>query len=363
MTLLELLIAMTLLASLGGFIVQLLRNSFDLYHAGEKRGEYGVNATVILSLLEEDLANVAHGPDGRFLLERRRLSDIALGATPFIRLVRTLPEGDAEHRFMRLAGTKTKPEGEWWGEEPAAESRETLRPASGLMEVCYALVQEGADDPGILTLYRGVHAPVLEPGGFFESSAEGETTFDLAWVRKHLRPVATGIISLDVLCAGPETREWGRPSRDRRPTSALEVWDSTRGILEGFPLTVGPASATDTRDDLYPRRIRLVLTLTRPGRPDARLAKRLGPADETLAVDAPDRLPQEGDADQDLNVAGEWMTIVKRDFGSFRVARAPLKNQAAAITHDSGTPVYVGRKFEQTINLPDPRPHYEGVPR
>jgi hypothetical protein len=361
MTILELLLAMALLAALGGFIVQLLRNSFDLYHAGEKRGEYGVNAMVVLGLLEEDLANVAHGPDGRFLLERRRLADTSLNADPFLRLVRTVPNGDLEHRFLRLAGTKTKPDGEWRGEEPLPESRETLKPASGLMEVCYALLQEPSDDPGVMTLYRGVHTPVLEPGGFFDAGEDGDAAFDAAWVRKFMVPVATGILALDVLCWGPETRDWARPARGRRPTSALETWDSTRGIMESFPLAVGPASAADTRDDLYPRRVRLVLTITRPGRPDARLARRLGPADGSLSVDATDRLPAERDADQDVNVAGEWLTIVKREFGTFQVARSPLQGKNAAITHDAGTPVYVGKTFEQTVNLPDPRPSYEGT--
>jgi hypothetical protein len=238
-----------------------------------------------------------------------------------------------------------------------------ILPASGLMEVCYALLQSPNDDPGILTLYRGVRAPALQPGGFFEPSADGETTFDVAWVRKNLTPVATGVIGLDVLCWGPNTTEWDRPSRDRRPASALEIWDSTRGILEAFPLTAGAASLKDGRDDLYPKRIRLVLTLTRPGRPDARLARRVGPAEETISVDSAERLPREGDPGQDICVQGEWMTIVKRDFGSFRVARSPVKNAAGGFAYAAGTPVYVGRKFEQTVNLPDPRPSYEGIAR
>jgi hypothetical protein len=363
MTLLELVVAMGLLAALGAFIVQLLKSSFDLYHAGEKRGEYGVNATVILSLLEDDLANVAHGPDGRFLLERRRLSDTSVNAEPFLRLVRTLPHGDAEHRFMRLAGTKTKPELEWWGGEPAPESRDSLKPGSGLMEVCYALLQEPNDDPGVLTLYRGVHSPVLEPGGFFDHGADSEVSFDQAWVKKTMAPVATGILGLDILCAGPSTRDWERPSRDKRPVSALETWDSTRGIMTSFPMFVGTASVNDTRDDLYPKRVRIALTLTRPGRPDARLAKRLVPGDDVVAVDSTDRLPREGDAEQEINVAGEWMTITKREIGGFRVARTPIKTKAGTPMYPTQTAVYSGRTFEQTINLPDPRPSYDGVGR
>jgi hypothetical protein len=362
MTLLELLIAMALLAALGGFIVQLLRNSFDLYHAGERRGEYGVNATVLLGLLEDDLANVAHGPDGRFLLERRKLSDTSGGRDPFLRLVRTVPDGDLRHRFLRLAGTRSRPEGEWRGEEPALESRETIKPSAGLMEVCYALLQESRDDPGVLTLYRGVRVPVLEPGGFFESGADGDSTFDATWARKNLRPVATGILALDLLCAGPDTRDFERPARNAAPLSAFEIWDSTRGILEDFRLRAGPASVSDARDDLYPRRVRLVLTLARPARPDARLARRLGPTDTALSVDATDRLPLEGDPDQDLNVAGEWVTILGRELGSFRVARAQ-GGRAATTTHEPGTPVFVGRTFGQTVNLPDPRPSYEGLAR
>jgi hypothetical protein len=365
MTLLELLVAMALLAALGGFIVQLMRNAFDLYSAGERRGEYGVNATVILALLSDDLSNVAHGPDGRFMLERRRLAETAQ-PQPFLRFVRTVPAGDLEHRVLRLAGTKSKPTEVWTGAEPAPESRDTIRPASGLMEVCYTLLQEPRDDPGVLTLYRGVRAPVLEPGGFFDSGGESEVTFDAAWVRKNLRPVASGILGLEILCWAPQTRDWDTAGgRDAKPDSALRTWDSSRGILDPsiFPLAVGPASATDIRDDLYPRRVRIGLTLVRPGRPDARLARRLGPADETLAVDSAERLPRENDLDQDVNIAGESVTIVKPEPGSYRIARSAKSGSAAGVIHAVGDAVYVGKRFDQTINLPDPRPSYEGLGR
>jgi type II secretory pathway component PulJ len=365
MTLLELLVAMTLLAALGGFIVQLLKNSFDLYHAGEKRGEYGVNSTVVMSLLEDDLANVAHGPDGRFLLERKRFADTSLHADPFLRFVRTVPSGDLEHRFLRLAGTKMKPELDWRGNEPAPESRDALKPASGLMEVCYALLQESRDDPGVLTLYRGVHTPVLEPGGFFDISAEAsESAFDAAWVRQNLHPVATGIIGMNVLCWGPGTRDWERAtSGARRPSSAFDTWDSTRGILDaaGFSLAAGPASILDMRDDLYPSRVRIALTLARPGRPDARLSRRLTPSDETIAVTAIDQLPNEGDDNQTVMIGGERVEIVGHEMGQKKIVRPALKPGMDGFILSAGTPVYVGKRFERTINLPDPRPSYEGV--
>jgi hypothetical protein len=358
MTLLELLVAMALLASLGSFIVVLLRDSFDLYHAGEKRGEFGINSMVILAQLEDDLSNVAHGPDGRFLLERKRLS--GGDSQPFLRFVRTIPSGDRAHGVLRLAGTKTKPDGDWAGGEPAPESRDSLKPASGMMEVCYALLHEPGDDAGHYTLYRGVHTPVLEPGGFFELSAEVEATYDEAWVRKHLRPVATGILRLDLLCWGPDTTDWDRgTSGARNPLAAFERWDSTRGILDAsaFALAVGPASAFDTRDDVYPRRVRAIVTLARTGRPDARLASKLGPSDVTLSVDATDRLPHEGDENQSVNVGGEWVDIVRHDFASKRIAPRPAP-ASGGTTHPAGTPVWVGRQFERTINLPDPRPSY-----
>jgi type II secretory pathway component PulJ len=367
MTLLELLVAMTLLAALGGFIVQLLKNSFDLYHAGESRGEYGVNSSVVMSLLEDDLANVAHGPDGRFLLERKRLAQTSLQADPFLRFVRTIPAGDLEHRFLRLAGTKPKPELDWKGREPAPESRDALKPASGMLEVCYALLQEPRDDPGVLTLYRGVRTPVLEPGGFFDLSAEtAESGYDAAWVRKNLQPIVSGILSLDILCWGPETTEWERgTSGSKKPTSAFAWWDSTRGILDGvaFSLAAGPASVLDSRDDLYPSRVRIAVTLARPGRPDARLARRLGPGEDTLVVTALEALPREGDESQLVMIAGERVEIVRHEMGQKRIARPALKPGNDGFAVPAGTAVYVGKLFERTVNLPNPRPSYEGLAR
>ncbi len=362
MTLLELLIAMALLASLGGFIVALLRNSFDMYNAGERQGEYGVNSMVILQMFEDDLANVAHGPDGRFLLERRRFG--AGSSQPFLRFVRTIPAGDREHPVLRLGGTKHQPDGDWNGGEPAPESRDSIKPASGMMEVCYALLQE-PDDTGLFTLYRGVHAPVLEPGGFFEISAEIDAmAYDETWVRKNLRAVATGILGLDVLCWGPDTRDWERgTSGGRNASSAFERWDSTRGILDpaAFLLAVGPASVADVRDDVYPRRVRIVVTLARPGRPDAHLSSKLGPADTSLSVDSPDRLPHDGDENQAVNVGGEWVEIVAHEFGSKRIVRSGTTSAKGGTILLPGTPVWVGRRFERTINLPEPRPTYDRI--
>ncbi len=364
MTLLELLVAMMLLSAMSGFLVQLMKNSFDLYEVGEKRGEHGVNATTVLSVLDDDLSNVEPGVDGRFLLERRRFGDGALAPHLFLRLIRTAPGGEDHHPVLRQSGTKGKAAGVWNGGDPGPGNRNEISPASGLIEVCYALVQEEADDPGVLTLYRGVHAPIMAGGSFFET--ENAPEYDIAWVRKTLTPLVTGILQLEILCWGPGTDAWGEQDTiggRRISGSSFVVWDSTRGLLETqvFPFAVGPASARDTRDDLYPRRVRVVVTVGRPGRPDTRLRSELKPGDREIAVQSAKRLPTEGEEDRFVMIDGEWMEILRLDSGSAQVARERRASGSPKNPSPAGTGVYVGKPFRMTVELPFSTPNYGGL--
>ena len=369
MTLLELLVAMTLLAALGGFIVQLLKNSFDLYHAGEKRGEYGVNSTVVLSLLEDDLANVAHGPDGRFLLERKRLADTSLHADPFLRFVRTVPSGDLEHRFLRLAGTKSKPE------------RRLVRARARAREPRHAQARLGADG-GLLrapagarrrrgrahALPRRAHAGP-RAGRVLRASGR-RRRLDL---RRRLgaeepesrsRPASSRSTS----SAGDRRRrDWERAtSGARKPLERVRAGGTARaGILDGtaFSLAVGPASHLRHRATTsIPSRVRIALTLARPGRPDARLSRRLAPADDMIAVTRSTSFRARATTNQTIMTsAASASNRQARVRARRRSSGAALKPGMEGFILSAGTPVYVGKRFERTINLPDPRPSYDGV--
>jgi prepilin-type N-terminal cleavage/methylation domain-containing protein len=354
MTLIELLVSMALLATLAGLIVQLLRSSFDLYAAGERRGEYAANAMVVLDRLEDDLRNVVTGPDGRFVLEQRGGGQAQL----VLRMIRTPPQGEAHHRTLRAAGTRAEPNGVYVGRDPGPESRVALAPPAGLLEVCYALVQDPDFEPGLLTLYRGEAAPALISSATF-FAADGEEP-DAAWARRRLVPVASGVLLLKLLCRGPGVDDWNETAvleGKGDAEGALGTWDSTRGMLskESFAFAIGEGSVADPRDDVYPSHVRALLVMGRVGRPEARVTRRVVPGEKDLTVDRAERLPRAEDEDRFLKVGGEWMEIAANESWGAQVQRSKRRSPVAA-AYEPGTPVYAGKTFRKTFELPPSPP-------
>lgn len=356
LTLVELLWAMGLLAALGALLMQLSRNAFEIYEQGDRRADLYQEGLAVLEQIEDDLTAVAGGRRGRFLLVRGRAGD---GGEPgpglLLKLVRTIPGGEMRHPHLRPAGTAPGASEVYTGKDPGIGSRASLAPPGGLLEVAYALIQEDEDPTGVLTLYRGVRAPALGEGSFF--GGEAPQVPDPTWVRKHLRPVASGVLGLWLLCRSQRTTDWmeeealdGRHVRD----GSLTVWDSTRGILEPgrFPLAVAPASRDDTRDDVFPGRVRMVLQLARGWDSEARLVRPLAAKGEQLTVNDPRVLPEGGWPRPCVKLRGEWVRLDAVDGGEARVTRGVRGTAAAVGEHPPGTPVFVGRVFRKTVVLP-----------
>ncbi len=382
LSLVELLAAMALLGTLGTLLVQLMRNSFDLYHAGERSGQHLASASTVLGLLEDDLSNVHTGAGGRFVVS---VSRVGGGPQSMIRLVRALPQGEAIHPVLRSAGARPapvptpesqptdgsarglpeigKPEAAWTGGDPGIGAREQLAPPAGLMEVCWALTQEDVDPPGMLTLWRGVRTPALAQGGFFGD--EAPMVADPAWIRRNLSPVVTGVLLLRVYAgdAIPNIEDEAAMLDAPPNASGRETWDSTRALLppEQFGFARGPASLADERDDLFPRRLGITLTIGTPGRPEARLVRPLRPGERELVVDEPGRLPRLGDRDRLVSVGGEWCEVDDVITGGARVARGRRRSEVGE--HAPGTSVNVGKTYRLTVRPPTGRADYTETTR
>jgi hypothetical protein len=353
MTLVELLVSMALLASLGALIVQLMRNSFDLYSAGERRGEYAASATGILDRIDEDLRNVVTAPPGRFLLEHRGGAG-STSPTTLLRFVRTPPQGEARHPTLRTSGTVARPETAYTGRDPGPDLRGKIEPASGLMEVCYAVVQDPELDVGVLTLYRGERAPAFKAGATFFDPEVVEP--DAAWVRANLTPVASGILALRFFCRAEASIPWDEEAVLNGAAVSNGVyggWDSTRAIAPAsiFPHHIGAASLGEPRDDVFPSDVRTTLIVGRPGRPDARIGRRFGSGGTDLTVDRPERLPRATDEDRVVKVGTEWVEVKANETWGASVARERRRSSAAAMV-EVGAPVYVGKTFRLTTPLP-----------
>ena len=361
-TMVELLVALTLLSAIGALLLQLVRGSFVLYRDGDRRGDLYSTAIPLLEMLEDDLRSVDPGPDGRLLV----LPDAfgVAGEGIFIRLVRSMPGGEQQHGVLRRAGTTVGAGGSYSGRDPGLEERVQIAPPSGLIEVAYALVQEPSDPVGVLTLYRGERAPAHGPGSFFGSQGG-----DDGWVRKNLQPVATGILGLWLLCQGQETEDWQEEiviEGSGGQGDSLMTWDSTRGILSSdkFPLALGGASLADSRDDVYPRALRIVLHVARGQRPEAMLRRVVRADRKIIEVNSTEQFPSEDRViDRYVKVGSEWMLVGNHDKGEAVVQRRCRQSGSSKTVHRIGDPVFVGRVFRKTLSLPAARSWWSGEDR
>ena len=357
LTLVELLVAMALLSTLGALMVQLVRNSFTLYEQSDRRGDLYDSGLHVLNILEDDLTALAGAPDGRLLLETRTGDgEVEL----LLRGVRTLPGGEQGHPVLRRAGARPGGTGVFAGEDPGPGVRDAIAPPAGLLEFVYALVQDPDSPVGVFTLYRGERAPALAPGGFFA----GDPTIDGAYIRQNLRPVADGVLFLAVLCLGQHSSGWDEEAALARRASrdgATLVWDSTRGYLEAeqFPLAVGPGSRGDPRDDVFPRRVRIVAQVARPSDPEARLVRVLPASATQLEVTTTEHLPPVEAEDRLVKLGNEWIALGAMGGGWVKGARG-ARASGTNFRHPVGTPVYHGRVFRKTLDVPVGRSAFSG---
>jgi|GEM_PF-7123668 hypothetical protein len=350
-TVLELLVAMGLLAALGAFVMQLVANSFEMYRKGDSRGDLYTNAQHIIERIEEDLVAVHPGPDGRLLLEADAFTGVGGGF--LLRMVRSIPHGEAEHGVLRKSGTSTNLAGRYSGVDPGITARGEIPPASGLMEVAWALLPDSLDEStGFMTLWRGVSAPAFAEGGFFDVAAD--ETRDAAWVRAHMQPVATDILGCWLLALAQSSVDWDEElvlDGKGDATRSFPNWDSTRGILSQrlFPLARA-GSITVPEDDIYPRAVRVVIQVARRDRPEAWLRTRLAETDDVAGFTTTRQLPADTDADQCVKIGSEWVQLGARSSSDASVRRGVRRSKASYA--GPGTAVHVGRVFRSTLAIP-----------
>lgn len=350
MTMIELLAAMAVLATLGVFLARLMGSAFDLYDQGDSRGAIHQIAQGHIEALQTDLRAVHGGPGGRLLVEPDRFGP----GTLLVRLVRSIQGGELDHPALRRAGTSAQPTQSYAGGEVRAAESAAIRPPSGLIEVFWALIQDPRDPVGVLSLWRAEQAPALEgPQSFFSADFDERLTPEL--VQQRAQALGSDVLGLWVLGLGQRSRDFeedaalaGRPAGD----GALPAWDSTRGRLDRsrFGLAVGPSSADDERDDVFPRQVRIVLAVGRGRRPETALAEGLTGESGFLRVRSDRRLPPEDALERYVKVQNEWLRLAGSG-GRIGIARGQRGSRVSGIL-PPGTEVFVGHHFRATFALP-----------
>jgi hypothetical protein len=378
----ELLVAMGVFMVLGATLVLLLRGGLSTWRAGEARRESYEEAMTILDQIAEDLHSVhtKSPPGGEGSQSALFLSDFDGQGRQRLFFVRTI-RGESEGLVTGLAGTTMGAAGYFDLHEDRKEAVSgDLRATGGLCEVGYLMDPTGSD-----ILLRGVRAPIGGKGSLFrKESVEAPervarlfkpfsvkvlflgfrfwTQYTNTWDgtrRPNLRAGSAGEAERGS-AVGPAIRAAGRVR-----SGPLEIWDSTRAILEPpvdleedefFPF-VSAASLVDPRDDIFPEKVLVTLVVAEPDPAAAKtvLVKDIGANDREIPLFDTAKFPLEG-KNRYVKIGAEWIR-----YEEIRKKRLVVTEGGrgarftAAAPHDAGDDVTLGRTFRVVIRLPGGR--------
>lgn len=381
-TLLELLVAMSVLVMLGTALLLILRGGLATWRRGEARQTTYAAGQALLGQLREDLEH-AVAPHETALVEgvgevdARLLADQDDAGRPRMFLVRAI-KAESEHPITGLAGNTIGGDAVVDYRDDLEEGRAArLRATGGLMEVAWVLGPGGV-------LYRGVKAPVGPPGSLFDAQGAYELSPPRPRIGEPgaataappppaaaatgalLRPFATGVLFLEWRFWTQHSTTWSPakkpirfPRADAREESGpLLYWDSTRALLapvdpddpRRYDTFRSQASLRDPRDDVFPAKVRIEVTLEEAPAAGSTtvLEQAVDAKDDRLVLRDVGRLPPKGGF---ARIGSEWVEVVDEPVGaSIKVERGRRGTTAAA--HAAEDEVVVGRTFVVVVALP-----------
>lgn len=385
-TLLELLVAMSVLVMLGTALLLILRGGLATWRRGEARQTTYAAGQALLGQLREDLEHAVAPHDttlvqGAGEVDARLLADQDDAGRPRLFLVRAI-KAESEHPITGLAGNTIGGDAVVDYRDDLEEGRAArLRATGGLMEVAWVL------GPGGL-LYRGVKAPVGPPGSLFDAQGAyelspprpvlggpGESVTEPSTAPAPppppasgalLRPFAEGVLFLEWRFWTQHSTTWQLskkpirfPRADAKEESGpLTYWDSTRALLapvdpndpRRWDTFKSQASLRDPRDDVFPAKVRLEVTLEEPPAAGSTtvLEQAIDAKEDRLVLREVGRLPPKGGF---ARIGSEWVEVTGEPEGaSIRVERG--RRGTAAVAHAAEDEVVVGRTFVIVVALP-----------
>jgi prepilin-type N-terminal cleavage/methylation domain-containing protein len=374
-TLLELLVAMGIFTILGTSLMVILRGGLSTWRRAEARQETFAGAESVLAQLSEDLRSLVpphDSPDGGTgAVEARLLCDTDDVGRPRLFLVRTI-KAESEHPITGLAGTTIGADRVVDYRDDLQEARDArLRATGGMLEVAWVL------GPGDV-LYRGIKGPPGPPGSLFAD----EDPYELAPLTPIvptatpaaaptddgpalLRPFATDVIHFDLRFWHQHATTWSVSEPPRRwpdvdqqeRSGPLLYWDSTRASLQPadpdrrrFDTFLAAASITDPRDDIFPAKVRVEVTLREaPAAGSVTVLTASVDASATeLRVQDPGRLPPSGH----VLLEREWVRYDRVERGRVIVAEGGRGARGTTAAPHGIVEATVGRTFVAIIDIP-----------
>jgi prepilin-type N-terminal cleavage/methylation domain-containing protein len=373
-TLLELVVAMGLLSGFLLMLVRLLTTGADLFDEGERGQELLDRSASAVRVAQRALTDTCGPrligrPDGRTdarLLVHSIPTGVGEGAAR-VQLLRSTENLDPalEDSILRTAfEAEAAAEGLRDDEaERAVRDRLAAWPRSGRGEVQlfpWPVGEDGVffelrrrDLPTDPMLYPVDELPVLD----IRDPEDLDVDFEKLVLGS--RSIARGLLHFELRFWSQRTRTWQLVGTEGPERS----WDSARGGLmlgetEGsdlFGLDLGPSSLADPRDDVWPRWVRVVVTVDAgPQSPPASfLTQAITDADTSVSVTRPEDIPDPSDQPW-LKIGAEWVRfqgVVGRTLTGVRRGQRGTK----AIAHPVGTPVRAGREAVLDVQIPHGR--------
>lgn len=352
-SLLEILVATTILVILGLLLVGLVRQCLRVYQQAEARRQQYQDVQMLHELIREDVFHLASQEPDISTRSRIALLSAFHPSEPTARLflTRKLQEEQSDP-VLRQAGSQAIEDG-WesvYTMKPMAE--EKLRSPGGMAEVFYVL---GNDE----TLYRAFRSPI---GG--EGSLERFYDQDFSKIKKHCQPVCRRVLYFGAKFWGPETTSWDTTQLPSQQGPHL-LWDSTRSVLKDFYYY---RKNTQARfPEIFPKKVQFLFILASapPYRTETVLRAPIGAKDLFIPVESTEGFDFPSTGTCFVQVHQEWMEIQSVESTSFIVKkRGALGTKAKAhettrsIELPNGsvqvikTPVLQGIAFPMTFHVP-----------
>lgn len=365
-TLIELITAVAIFAVLATMLFQIVRGALDIWSLGEGTRESIEKTSSVLDAIAADLRmTAAEQPPsmgGAAAAPVRFLAD--WGTYDFdgdgqeessiqrLRFARACPEERTDER-IRAAGDSAG--GRAAFNDALVSTRRAAAPG-GLAEVAWATVRpstKGAD-PALLTVVRAFQTPIGLEDGWLSPPGTAVLDDPQHWLKNGVQ-VADNVLYLGCEFWWRDTRGWDEPVDSA--TGPLIAWDSTRALLatgkesHPFLLALGPDSLTLPDDDVFPRRVKVTLTIARDAdlQVESRLADELPESAKTLRATST-AIFKASAPHKFVKIEGEWLAWTEVRGGDVVVQRGA--RGTAPASHAAGARIHVGETVERIVEIP-----------
>ncbi len=375
LTLVELLVAMSVVLLIGLMMVGLMSSSLSMWNAAERQRKVYTRARTLFSYLSEDLeAALTRDPPGT-AVRNRLFCAPDKNDRQVLMITRTFGSG-SERGYAFTAGDGLDTSGlHYTGDKPRKDDEDSDPRSGRADEETYNFKDDDGDghvDEDLAPLGGSAQVVYLHVGRQLKRGLRSPSGDEFASMFPDAQTIAEDVLYFGLLFATPYTTTSYNPSSPftalwdesvpRLPTAKYtgqrgfgpeRLWDSTRGVLADFSFYVGPESKDDGEDDVFPEIVQVTLVIEphelRTVRTDS--LEHITDSDGVVRVASTRGFPEAGGPNSYIMVDDEWMYYTAKGKRSFTIKRRGARGTARN-SHAPGASVRCGTTFTSTFYLP-----------